>query len=281
MKNILIIGAGKLGLPLAYKLNAQGHNITTLSISAKSFDEKNQKITHISADIFHLDGTLNHLKFDWIYVILTARQRSLLGYQQAYVNSVSAIVREIDLTHVQRLVYVSSTQVYGQNQGETVDDSTPPNPSSDFGKILYAGELLWQAHLGDRLTIIRPSGILGDSHDFLNEMAKNLTQINENHWLNLIHRHDVIRILASLPDYEKQLNMRNQTCKASYILTQTAIIRHQLLNSIRQSQQQTAIIAPANLPTTGKKIQANHLQDLLDSQNITLTKITDMPTLSN
>lgn len=273
MQNILIIGAGKLGLPLAYRLYEQGYCVTTVSISPKDVTDTQGGIRHISADVFDLPHELSCQAYDWVYVILTPRQRTLLGYQQAYVGSVGALACALDLSKIGRLVYVSSTQVYGQNHGQAVDDDTKPDPTSDFGKILYAAELLWQAHLGDRLTIIRPSGIVDETRTFLMTAAQNLTHIDAQHWLNLIHHQDVVNILASLPKYEQALKARKQNLKASYILTQTAVMRHQLLNAIRQSMNQPIIAAQDDLPVTGKKLHAKHLQDLLTQQAIHLTQL--------
>lgn len=272
MQNILIVGAGKLGLPLAYRLYKQGCRVTTVSISPKDVTDTQGGICHISADIFDLSDEL-YQRFDWVYVILTPRQRSLLGYQQAYVDSVGALVRAMDLTSIKRLIYVSSTQVYGQDDGQVVSDDTTPNPSTDFGKILYAAELLWRAHLGDRLTIVRPSGIVADALTFLTKSAQNLTHLEARHWLNLIHRQDVIDILASLPSYDQALQARKQNLKPSYILTQSTVMRHELLNAIRQSMNQPIIVAQDDLPVTGKKLHAKHLQDLLTQQAIHLTQL--------
>lgn len=274
MQNILIVGAGKLGLPLAYRLYKQGCRVTTVSISPKDVTDTQGGICHISADIFDLSDEL-YQRFDWVYVILTPRQRSLLGYQQAYVDSVGALVRAMDLTSIKRLIYVSSTQVYGQDDGQVVSDDTTPNPSTDFGKILYAAELLWRAHLGDRLTIVRPSGIVTDALTFLTKSAQNLTHLEARHWLNLIHRQDVIDILASLPSYDQALQARKQNLKPSYILTQSTVMRHELLNAIRQSLSLPVLTAHDDLPITGKKLHASYLQDLLDSQGVCLTDLLD------
>ncbi len=273
-QNILIIGAGKLGLPLAHQLHAQGHRITTLSKSDKVIA---QGIRHITADIFELTpDSFTHEYFDWVYIILTPQERSLLGYQTAYVDSIRPIVRALHLDNPsnqpKRLIYISSTQVYGQNNGEIVNDNTLPYPSSDYGRILLSAELLWQAYLDDRLTIIRPSGIVSSDRQFLINTAKQLTHISEHHWLNLINRQDVITILASLPNYAYHLAQSNQHLKPNYILSHSPIIRHQLLNYIRQNHQLAPIgLAQDDLPITGKKLIATYLQDLLTQQQITLT----------
>lgn len=195
----------------------------------------------------------------------------------AYVNSVYPIANALKNHHIKRLIYVSSTQVYGDNfandGGQEIDDDTLPIPSSDFGKILYAGELLWQAFFKEKLTIIRPSGLIGNDSTFLMTMAENLSQITETHWLNLIKRDDVIEILANLPSYADKLNFDNQNLLPSYIVSNKSIIRHELLNHIRQNKNLPIIEVPDNLPTTGKKLVASHLQALLKMQNMVLSEL--------
>lgn len=269
--NILIIGAGKLGLPLANQLNQLGHTITTLSKSPKDVDNG---ITHICQDVHLLtEQSFGNQTFDWVYVILTPQERTEFGYTQAYVNSVYPIANALKNHNIKRLIYVSSTQVYGDNNGQEINDDTQPIPSSDFGKILYAGELLWQAFFKDNLTIIRPSGLIGNDSTFLMTMAENLSQITENHWLNLIKRDDVIHILANLPSYAKKLETDNKNLLSSYIASNKSVIRHELLNHIRNNKNLPMIAVPDNLPTTGKKLMASRLQDLLIVQKIKLCEL--------
>lgn len=257
--NILIIGAGKLGLPLARALHSQGHSVTTLSRQEKSVPEG---VAHICHDVHTLKAS-QLAGFDWVYVILTPDERSTQGYQRAYVDSILPILQAVG--DIKRLIYISSTQVYGENAGETVTDNTPPQPSSDYGRILRAAELLWHAHLGDKLTIIRPSGLMSGVSDFLSNAAKNLTHIEDHHWLNLIAREDVVHILACLPEYAK-----NHPLADAYILSETQVIRHTLLNTLRQAQGLAVIDAPDTLPTTGKKLSPTRLPELLKAQNLTL-----------
>lgn len=268
-KNILIIGAGKLGLPLANCLYKQ-HRLSTLSKSDKSVPAG---VEHICADVFALNKAIIPQDIDWVYVILTPSERSVAGYQAIYVDSIRPILSALNTDRLQRLVYVSSTQVFGQNGGETVDDDTPPCPSSDYGKVLYAGELLWQAYLKDKLTIIRPSGLIDGDSRFLSTQAKNLTAIDEEHYINLICRQDVIAILASLPAYAHHLAQHNQSLQPSYILTHSPMVRHDLLNAIRQQCHLPPIKSNEQLPITGKKLIANRLQALLTAQQIKLSPI--------
>ena len=68
----------------------------------------------------------------------------------------------VDLFPTQRIAVISTVDVYGEDIGAMpVTEERPPAPVSDYGKgKLAAEELLFDA-LGERLTVFRPSHILG------------------------------------------------------------------------------------------------------------------------
>ncbi|HNQ36067.1 MAG TPA: NAD-dependent epimerase/dehydratase family protein [bacterium] len=63
---------------------------------------------------------------------------------------------------VRRLVHISTVDVYGQDiGGAPVDETRIPEPVSDYGKRKLACERILLEAFGDRVSIIRPSHILG------------------------------------------------------------------------------------------------------------------------
>jgi nucleoside-diphosphate-sugar epimerase len=56
-----------------------------------------------------------------------------------------------------RLVYLSSTAVYGEARGR-IDEDTPVNPNDDIGRARLEAERIW---LGHGATIVRAAGIYG------------------------------------------------------------------------------------------------------------------------
>lgn len=260
--NILILGCGQLGQALAIQLQMMGHHITTVSRSEKFLPEG---IFHLTQDIQQLN--LNHIEqeFDWVYVILSPFERSLYGYQQAYVNTVLPITQALAHHPVKKLIYVSSTRVYGENAGDIVNDDSEPHSCDPYAQILRAAELLWQAHWQEKLTIIRPSGLYQGTSQRLLAMAKNLQEIQELHWINLIHREDVVNILALFS------TMQAEDLAAHYIFTApSAILQHELLNRIRQQHGLEAVQPAQSLAETGKRLQANRLMALLAQLNYQL-----------
>lgn len=257
--NILILGCGQLGQALTLQLHHAGHQVIAVSRSAKQLAEG---ITHIEQDILQLDLSAVEQKFDWVYVILSPFERSLYGYQQAYVNTILPITQALRHHPVQKLIYVSSTRVYGENTGHVVDDETAPYNDDPYAQILRSAELLYSAYWQEKLTIVRPSGLYNGESQRLIEMAKNLHEIHELHWINLIHRNDVVNILALLT------TLPIEHLQDSYILTApSAILQYELLNRIRQQRDLKEIIVEKSLPNTGKRLQATRLSTLLQPLN--------------
>lgn len=264
MMNILIIGCGKLGLSLAEQLHQQGHQITTISRSPKTVPDG---ITHICKDIYHLQADDFKTYFDMVYVILSAGKRDLAHYQSAYLHSAEPIYQELQHHPIQKVIYISSTRVYGENHGEWVNDDTPLSAQDELAECLIQAENTWRDYWQEKLVIMRPSGLLRNMN-FWQQQAEKMTEIDEYRWLNFIYQPDVIKILALLP----QLDMSQ--LKSSYILTShQPVLRHEFLNHLRLEQNLTAISVPSNLSTTGKRLQATHLQALLAMADIELQMI--------
>lgn len=262
--NILVIGCGQLGLALVQQLHQQGHQITTISRSPKIVPDG---VLHLCKDIYHLQANDFNSNFDMVYVILSANQRDKAGYQHTYINTAQPIYQALSQHPIQKIVYISSTRVYGENHGEWVNDDTPLSAQDELAECLIQAENTWRDYWQEKLVIMRPSGLLRNMN-FWQQQAEKMTEIDEYRWLNFIYQPDVIKILALLP----QLDMSQ--LKSSYILTShQPVLRHEFLNHLRLEQNLTAISVPSNLNTTGKRLQATHLQALLAMANIELQMI--------
>lgn len=94
------------------------------------------------------------------------------------------------------MIVVSSTRVYGENNGERIDDETAPNPSDEQGKLLFKMEQLWQQAYSEHCIIIRPTGIYGTSNARMLKLAEKTQSYPNIHWSNRIHIEDLARFLA-------------------------------------------------------------------------------------
>ena len=106
-------------------------------------------------------------------------------------------------TSVKRVIYLSTTAVYGDANGSTVDEKYKINPQSDRAKSRILAESRWTDlcdKFGVTLNILRLSGIYGTGRNqirnLINGTAKRI--IKEGHVFNRIHVADIARIIYML-----------------------------------------------------------------------------------
>ena len=191
--HILFIGYGKTSWRVAKQLFEQGHQITTISQSAKM----DEYATHLVQDVHQLN--LAHISpIDWVYVLLSPNESTPEAYQRVYVDSVQPISNALKQHPVQKVVVVSSTRVYGENHGERIDDEAEMKPNDEQGRLLLKMEQLWQQAYPSANIIIRPTGIYGTSVARMLKLAEKTKTYPNRHWSNRIHIDDLANFLAHL-----------------------------------------------------------------------------------
>lgn len=191
--HILFIGYGKTSQRLAKQLFAHGHQITTISQSAKT----DSFATHLIQDVHALN--LQQLEpIDAVYVLLAPHDSSVSAYQHTYVDSVQPIVAALASHPVKRIIVVSSTRVYGENAGEKIDDNSATLPSDEQGHLLLEMERLYQAAYPDACVIVRPTGIYTGPSARMQKLAESTQHYPNVHWSNRIHIDDLVGFLAFL-----------------------------------------------------------------------------------
>ena len=191
--HILFIGYGKTSWRVAKQLFEQGHQITTISQSAKM----DEYATHLVQDVHQLN--LAHISpIDWVYVLLSPNESTPEAYQRVYVDSVQPISNALKQHPVQKVVVVSSTRVYGENHGERIDDESEMKPNDEQGRLLLKMEQLWQQAYPSANIIIRPTGIYGTSVARMLKLAEKTKTYPNRHWSNRIHIDDLASFLAHL-----------------------------------------------------------------------------------
>jgi hypothetical protein len=100
-----------------------------------------------------------------------------------------SIVQNLKTKH---LVFISSTSVFGTNQG-LVTEETTPHPDTDSGKWLLEVENELKSF---SVSIIRPGGLIGGSRHPIYFLAGKTLDFSSSP-VNLIHREDLINIIIS------------------------------------------------------------------------------------
>ena len=112
-----------------------------------------------------------------------------------------------------RVIYTSSTGVYGDSGGDEVDEETVACPDSEGGKACLAAEQIlheFSTRTGHAVTVLRLAGIYGPNR-LLRRIAdlQNGTPITSppDDWLNLIHVDDIVRTVNAVANRSESLKM--------------------------------------------------------------------------
>jgi nucleoside-diphosphate-sugar epimerase len=116
-------------------------------------------------------------------------QRDEAAYRALYLDGLR---RLLDACEAPRVVFVSSTAVYGQDAGEWVDEDTPAEPAGFNGRV---AELALAPHPGG--IVLRLSGLYGPGREMMLRKAR-AGEPGRPHWTNRLHVDDAASALSHL-----------------------------------------------------------------------------------
>lgn len=101
-----------------------------------------------------------------------------------------------------RIVYISTSGVYGDCRGEWVDETRPTAPRVDRARRRVDAERQlrdWRARSGGELVILRVAGIYGRDKLPLERLRRALPMVGEDEapWTNRIHIDDLVQVCAA------------------------------------------------------------------------------------
>jgi len=205
---ILSIGYGDIAQRAARRFVAAGHSVVGV---CRHPDNKPQidGVELVAADASNeqdLRVVMHGNEFGAVLVTLTPSSYDLEGYRNGYVVPCRHLQQVISgLDYAPYVIYVSSTGVYGQQNGEWVDEDSPCEPESDSGRMLLQAEALVR-DLPVPSTIIRCSGIYGAGRDFMLRQLKAGKVTLRESWTNRIHQDDVARFIAFVIEHPEKRN---------------------------------------------------------------------------
>ena len=156
---ILIVGCGDIGLRVAQQL-CRNYRVFALTSQQSRFQElRGLGITPILGDLDKPESLwrLNGLAQTVIHL---APPQSV-GHRDSRTRNLIRILAQGSVS-VSRLIYVSTTGVYGDHQGGHVSELTPVNPQSERAQRRVDAERvlrLWGPAHGVAVTILRVPGI--------------------------------------------------------------------------------------------------------------------------
>lgn len=197
----LIVGCGYLGRRVADSWLAQGDQV--LAVTRSAARAKEFAAGGIQPIVGEVTAGLDLSQADGVESVLFAvgfDRSSGQAIREVYVGGLEKVLDSLPRS-VSRFIHISSTGVYGQMDGEWVDEDSPCEPQREGGRACLAAEtLLRSREIGMRSVILRLAGIYGPGRlprmkDLL--AGKPIDSPPDGH-LNLIHVDDAVTgILAA------------------------------------------------------------------------------------
>jgi nucleoside-diphosphate-sugar epimerase len=195
---ILIAGCGDVGTALALRLADEGHEVWGLKRRPETLPAP---IRPLKADLTD-PGTLRDLpKADYVVYTAAATHHDEDGYRRAYVEGLGNVLdaaQEQGL-NPRRVLFTSSTGVYGQDDGSWVDETSATEPARYTGRLMLEAEArLHQSPWPS--TVVRLGGIYGPGRLRLVDKVRQGGALLPPgpSYTNRIHRDDCAGALAHL-----------------------------------------------------------------------------------
>jgi nucleoside-diphosphate-sugar epimerase len=105
-----------------------------------------------------------------------------------------------------RVIYISTTGVYGQDDGGWIDEDSPCQPSRESGRVILEAERQLESHrLGESALVLRLAGIYGPGRIPSIDDLRNGVPIvaSADDYINLIHVDDAAGVIIAAETFAK------------------------------------------------------------------------------
>ncbi len=203
---VLMAGCGDLGTETGLHFAAAGHKVVGWRRSPEKLPPG---IEGVGVDLS--SGALPPLPAETtaVVVALSADSPTEEAYRAAYVDGLGHVLDAVEAAGAagtaipDRIVFVSSTAVYGDAAGGWVDEGTTPEPGGFSGRIMLEAEDLLLSRLhGTGITpvILRLGGIYGPGRTRLIDQVRDGSAVvpADSRYTNRIHRDDAAAAIVHL-----------------------------------------------------------------------------------
>jgi nucleoside-diphosphate-sugar epimerase len=211
--SILIIGCGDIGLRVAKQLS-RSHRVFALTSQQSRFQELREVgATPILGNLDQPESLWRLAGLAQTVIHLAPPQNS--GNRDCRTRNLIRILAQ-GSNAVRRLIYISTTGVYGDHRGAKVSEITPVNPQSERAKRRVDAERvlrLWGPANGVAVTILRVPGIYAADRLPLERLESKTPALvaEEDAYSNHIQSDDLARLVCAAVYHGKPQRIIN-TC---------------------------------------------------------------------
>lgn len=202
---IVIVGLGQLGSDVAGRLLARGEHVVGVKRTAPTTATPATETTpgRFTLQLCDLTTATPELPADTaaIVVALAPHQRSVEAYDALYHDGIAHLLAAVAALPgtPPRILFVSSTAVWGEDGGERIDDTTPAVPTTGTARALVAAEEAVRAAVPEA-SLIRFGGLYGPTSTMFVDQVRDGRVTRPSGWTNRIHRDDAAAVIVHLLD---------------------------------------------------------------------------------
>lgn len=200
MKSVSILGCGWLGLPLAKRFVQKGFAVKGSTTSEQKIPLlKEVKITPflIDLDEDQVKGSVSEFLSNTEVLVLDIPPKLRGANKENFVQKIEQLVPFIEVSKIEKVLFVSSTSVYG-NQSGRVTEATMLCPDTESGRQLAQVEKLLRSNPHFKTTVLRFGGLIGADRHPVKFLAGKQNVENPEAPINFIHQDDCIAIIEKI-----------------------------------------------------------------------------------
>lgn len=199
---VLMAGCGDLGTEAGLRFAAAGHRVVGWRRSPEKLPGE---IEGFGADLTSADLPPVPADTSAVVIAVAADSSTEAAYRAAYVDGLVNVLDALrrDAVRPSRVLFVSSTAVYGDADGGWVDEDTTAASGGFSGRIILEAEGLLRAHFEGTDTdtvVLRLGGIYGPGRTRLIDQVRSGSAVipAEVRYTNRIHRDDAAAAIVHL-----------------------------------------------------------------------------------
>jgi len=204
-ESVVIFGCGYVGTALAQHLIGQGVRVGVLTRNPG----KAARLRELGlAEVIEaeLDSREWHARlvgpYEAVVNCVSSAGGGLAGYRKSYLEGQRSILGWAKAQSIRSYVYTSSTSVYPQDDGGTVDETADTSEAPPTGQVLLESEaLLAEASFLPNWHVLRLAGIYGlGRHYLLDQLRDGTSEIpgRGDYALNMIHLEDIVAAICAV-----------------------------------------------------------------------------------
>jgi nucleoside-diphosphate-sugar epimerase len=208
--NVAIIGCGYVGTAVAKYWQQKMTLVVTATTTTLS---RVSELETFAQKVFVLQGSdreeLEKALHGQDCVLLSVAPRRGNSYQDTYLQTAQTVAQVLKKSAVKQLIYTSTCSVYGNHEGQLVDEEAPIVHTTENQQVTYDTEQVLLTELKDKLhvCILRLGGIYGPERELVKIYSRVAGQTRPGDGsepANWIHLDDIVGAIEFARHYHLQ-----------------------------------------------------------------------------